>query len=71
MNRVSIGAALGEGFSLMRRRPLSVLSWGALQAVVAAIAWALYLPAYLSMFSRFATLDRGAGAGAGAFGVTS
>jgi hypothetical protein len=55
MNRISIGAALGEGFSLMRRRPLTVLAWGAFQGVVAALAWALYLPFYMSMIGRIAS----------------
>ncbi|MGA0600878.1 hypothetical protein ACO2Q3_09260 [Caulobacter sp. KR2-114] len=65
MNRVSIGAALGEGFSLMRRKPLSVLSWGLLQAAISGGAWMLYLPMYATIFSR-AAAARGAGAGAGA-----
>jgi len=66
MNRVSIGAALGEGFSLMRRHPVSVLSWGAVQAGVSGLGWMLYLPVYLNMMSRISAIGAGGGAGAGA-----
>lgn len=62
MNDVSVGGALGAGFDLIRRRPLSVLTWGLLQAAITGLAWALYLPAYLSIISRI--VAKGAGAGA-------
>ena len=52
MNEISVGAALGEGFGLIRRRPLSVLTWGGLHALLTLVAWSLYGPVYLAFLTR-------------------
>ncbi len=52
MNEISVGAALGEGFGLIRRRPLSVLTWGGLQVVLTLAAWSLYGPVYFAFLAR-------------------
>ncbi len=54
MNDISVGACLGEGFSLIRRRPLSVLSWGGVQLLLTAITWSLYGPVYMGFIGRMA-----------------
>ncbi len=52
MNEISVSAALGEGFALIRRRPSSVLTWGGLHALLTLVAWSLYGPVYLAFLSR-------------------
>ena len=47
MADISIGAAVGSGFHLIRRKPLTVLTWGLLQVV----ALAPFALAYASMMS--------------------
>jgi hypothetical protein len=44
MARFSIGTAVGEGFGLIKRRPLSVFVWGLLTILPAAAAMAFMLP---------------------------
>ncbi|HEY0101911.1 MAG TPA: hypothetical protein VGB60_00395 [Brevundimonas sp.] len=45
MARFSIGTAIGDGFSLIRRRPLAVFVWGLLMIAPAAGSFALVFPA--------------------------
>jgi len=54
MAQIAVGAAIGAGFGLIRRRPLTVLAWGALRAIVLALVIALLAPLYLAMFGAFA-----------------
>lgn len=45
----SIGAAVGEGFGLIKRRPLSVFAWGLLTILPAAASMGVMLPAMESL----------------------
>ena len=58
MTELSIGAAVGSGFELIRRRPLSVLAWGMVQVAVTAGNFALMAPFYASLFSQVASAAR-------------
>lgn len=51
MAKFSIGAAIGEAFSLVRRRPLSVFVWGVLMVAPSAASMALILPMMGEMFA--------------------
>jgi len=53
MAAISVGDALGAGFSLIGRRPLAVLAWGAANVAAFACAWAVLLPVWLSMIAEF------------------
>jgi hypothetical protein len=59
MAMISIGDALGEGFGLIRRRPLTVLAWGAVRTLFTAGVFSLMAPVYVSMFSQMAARARG------------
>lgn len=50
MSGISVGAALGEGFGLIRRRPLTVLAWGSILVGLQVASWVLFAPYYLSVF---------------------
>jgi hypothetical protein len=50
MSGISVGAAFGEGFGLIRRRPLSVLVWGAILVGVQVAGYLLFAPYYLAVF---------------------
>jgi hypothetical protein len=52
MADISVGAAIGAGFSLIRRRPLAVLAWGAVPIVVQVAAFSLLAPYYVSLFGE-------------------
>ena len=52
MARISIGEALEEGFLLIRRRPVSVLTWGAVRTGLAAGVFSLMAPFYGSVFTQ-------------------
>jgi len=68
MAEVSVGAAVGEGFALIRRAPATVLIWGFAQVGLLAVVFAVLSPVYAAMFEAFRTAAAtGAGAGAGAF----
>lgn len=54
MNDISVGASLGEGFAVIRRRPLSVLAWGGVQLLLTALTWSLYGPVYIGLVGRVA-----------------
>jgi len=51
---IAIGDALGAGFDLIRRRPLAVLAWGAVQTAFTAGYMAAIAPFYLIIFGQFA-----------------
>ena len=50
MQGISVGAALGEGFGLIRRQPLSVLAWGAVLVGLQIVTFTLFAPYYLSVY---------------------
>jgi hypothetical protein len=54
MAEISIGAAVGEGFELIRRKPLSVVAWGLIQILVGGLAFALFSPLILASFGELA-----------------
>lgn len=58
MAQIAVGAAIGAGFGVIRRTPLSVLAWGALPAILQALAIALLAPMYLTMFGAIANAAR-------------
>ena len=53
MAEVSIGGAVGEGFSLIRKRPGVVLVWGLIYMLATAAVLALLAPGYIAMFAAF------------------
>lgn len=57
MPRFSIGTAIGEGFSLIRRRPLAVLVWGVLMVAPFLAALALMLPIMAEVFASMPAED--------------
>lgn len=54
MARFSIGTAIGEAFSLMRRRPLAVFVWGLLMVAPSVASVALILPMMGEVFTSIA-----------------
>jgi len=61
MATISVGGAVGEGFSLIRRHPGSVALWALLVWGLLIVRVVLTFPAYSAMFAEF---TRAAGAGA-------
>ncbi len=55
MSEISVGAAVGAGFQLIARRPLSVLSWGLLRIGFAAAVLAVYAPVLIGMVADIAS----------------
>lgn len=51
MSRISIGAAIGSGFGLVGRRPVSVLIWGVPTVALGAAAIWLLAPLYAAIIS--------------------
>ncbi|MGH6956611.1 MAG: hypothetical protein ACREEW_08115 [Caulobacteraceae bacterium] len=66
MTGISVGASLGAGFGLIRRRPLSVLAWGAVLAGMQAVTLTLLAPMYGELFGRLAAMGAGGAAAAAA-----
>ena len=62
MAEISVGAAIGAGFGLIRRRPLSVLIWGAALFGLQLAALLLFAPLYLAVYGA---MIQGAAAGGG------
>lgn len=56
MARISVGAAIGAGFGLIRRRPLSVLAWGLVLAAFQAAFFAVLAPFYATLVGQFAQM---------------
>jgi hypothetical protein len=61
MAELSVGAAVGEGFALIRRSPATVLIWGLAQVGLAAVVFAVLSPIYIAMFDAFRAGANGAG----------
>ena len=55
MSEISIGSAVGAGFSLIARRPISVLTWGFLRVAFIAGIFAVYAPVLIGIFGEIAT----------------
>ena len=51
MAEISIGAAVGEGFGLIRAKPLTVLTWGLIQVLFGVLMVALLGPMFASIFT--------------------
>lgn len=62
MAEIAIGAAVGEGFSLIRRRPGAVVTWGLVQVLVTAVMMLLFAPFFLGAFGDALRQAQGAGA---------
>ncbi len=56
MADINVGAAIGSGFGLIRRRPVSVLAWGAIPALVQIAAFALLAPVFIATLSQVSSL---------------
>jgi len=54
LNAISIGGAIGSGFGLIRRRPVTVIIWGGVRTALSVATLALMLPFYGAIFARFA-----------------
>jgi len=50
MADISVGAAIGAGFDLIRRRPVSVLVWGAIVVGLQVLATVLFAPLYTATY---------------------
>ena len=50
MAEISVGAAVGSGFALIGRKPLTVLSWGLLRFGLLAAMFALFAPFFVEAF---------------------
>jgi len=61
MKRFSIGASIGDGFGLIRRRPLTVFVWGLLILAPTFAALGLMLPAMGELFAGMPDHDVGQG----------
>ena len=55
MSEISVGSAIGAGFQLIGRRPVSVLVWGLLRIGFAVGVLALYAPVFMGMFADIAS----------------
>jgi hypothetical protein len=51
MAEISVGAAVGAGFGLIRRKPLTVLAWGVVPMLITAVIYAVLAPAYFAMLA--------------------
>lgn len=54
MAQIAIGEAVGEGFGLIAKRPLSILAWGLARVVFAGGFFALMAPFYFALFNQLA-----------------
>jgi hypothetical protein len=52
MADINVGAAIGSGFGLIRKRPLSVLAWGAIPALIQVAVFALLAPILIAAISQ-------------------
>ena len=55
MAEISVGSAVGAGFQLIARRPVSVLTWGLLRVGFIAGIFAVYAPVMIGMFAEIAS----------------
>jgi len=61
MSEISIGSAVGAGFSLIARRPVSVLTWGLLRVGFIVGIFAVYAPVFIGIFSEVASQAQSGG----------
>ncbi|HVN02646.1 MAG TPA: hypothetical protein VMT68_20780 [Caulobacteraceae bacterium] len=60
MASISVGAAIGAGYGLVRRQPLTVLAWGVLPTLLQFVTLALLAPVYLALYGgMFASIAAG------------
>ena len=62
MADISVGDAVGAGFALIRRRPVSVLIWGAVLVGLQVVGFALFAPFYAAFY---AAIMQGVASGGG------
>lgn len=55
MAQIAIGEAIGEGFGIIAKRPLTILAWGLVRVLLAGAAFALMAPVYMSILSQIAS----------------
>jgi hypothetical protein len=51
MAEIAVGEAVGEGFGLIRRKPLAVLTWGLLQTSLIVLAFMAVAPMYAALIA--------------------
>ena len=54
MAEISVGSAIGAGFELIGKRPLTVLTWGLVRVGLVAVILALYAPTLIGVFAEIA-----------------
>ena len=59
MTTIDVGAAIGSGFGLIRRKPLAVLAWGALMALGIAALVAAYVGFFWNFYVNAAVFQAG------------
>jgi hypothetical protein len=64
MSDISIGEVVGEGFRLIVKRPVSVLTWGAVRTALSALGISLLAPFWLQTMNRISTQAAAGGAAA-------
>jgi hypothetical protein len=52
MADISVGSAVGSGFQLIARKPLTVMAWGLVRTLFVAAVFALFAPMFISIFSE-------------------
>src|SRR5450631_281917 len=55
MSEISVGSAVGAGFGLIARRPVSVLIWGLLRVGFIVGIFAIYAPVLIGIFAEVAS----------------
>jgi hypothetical protein len=70
VSQISVGAAIGAGFQLIRRRPLAVLAWGAPPALLQIATIALLAPYYVAIYGPLLGQISGGGAPAAPAGAS-
>lgn len=50
MAQIAIGAAVGEGFSLISKQPVTILAWGIVQVALSTVVFAAMAPSYLAVY---------------------
>ena len=52
MADISIGSAVGAGFQLIAKKPLTVMVWGLVRILFVAAVLALFAPVFLGIFTQ-------------------
>ncbi len=63
MAEISIGSAVGAGFQLIGRKPLTVMAWGLVRVLFVGAVLALYAPVMLGIFTEALQNARAGGGG--------